>query len=138
MIELTPAQRRALRAEAHALHPVVSIAQKGLSDTVLREIDRCLKAHELIKIRVYDTERNSREAMLAEISAALDCCPVQHIGNILVVWREKPEVAVATPARPKRPAVHLTKRQAAATAAKPRAVKPSRAPAAAPMRRRAR
>jgi RNA-binding protein len=93
MIELTATQRRALRARAHALNPVVSVSDKGLSESVLKEIDRCLSAHELIKIRVYDCERLTRAAFLEQVCAALACAPVQHIGNILVVWREKPSVA---------------------------------------------
>lgn len=93
MIELTATQRRALRARAHALNPVVSVSDKGLSESVLKEIDRCLAAHELIKIRVYDRERLTREALLEQVCAALECAPVQHIGNILVVWRENPDTA---------------------------------------------
>jgi RNA-binding protein len=91
MIEITPAQRRALRAAAHHLKPVVSISQKGLTPSVLAEIDRCLKAHELIKLRLYGIERDDREALFAEICSALDCAEVQHIGNLLVLWREHPE-----------------------------------------------
>ena len=53
MIEITPTERRALRAAAHHLKPVVSISQKGLTASVLAEIDRSLKAHELIKLRLY-------------------------------------------------------------------------------------
>ena len=87
MPELTSSRRRALRASAHALHPVASISQNGLSDAVLAEIDRGLKAHELIKVRVYGAEREAREALLAEICARLEAAPVQHIGNILVVFR---------------------------------------------------
>lgn len=95
MIEITPAQRRALRAAAHHLNPVVSISQKGLTPSVLAEIDRCLKAHELIKLRLYGIERQDRPALFAEILAALDCAEVQHIGNLLVLWRENPELARA-------------------------------------------
>ena len=90
MIELTQEQRRALRAAAHHLNPVVSIAQKGLTATVLKEIDNCLKAHELIKVRVYGAERAEREVLLAELCARLEAAPVQHIGNVLVVFRENP------------------------------------------------
>lgn len=90
MTELNPAQRRALRAAAHHLNPVVSISQKGLAPTVLAEIDRCLKAHELIKVRLYGIDRADREALFAEICSTLDCAQVQHIGNLLVLWREKP------------------------------------------------
>lgn len=98
MKELSPIQRRALRARAHSLHPVVAISQNGLSAAVVAEIDRSLKAHELIKIRVFGTEREQREALLAAVCEAVDGAPVQHIGNILVVFRENPDAPAAAPA----------------------------------------
>jgi putative YhbY family RNA-binding protein len=67
MIELTPEQRRTLRAAAHHLHPLVTVAGKGLSDTVLKEIDRTLGAHELIKVKLQGIEREERDAMLTDI-----------------------------------------------------------------------
>lgn len=96
MTEITTTQRRALRAAAHSLKPVVSISQKGLTDSVLKEIDRCLTAHELIKVRVYDCERDERDQLLEAVSIQLQAAAVQHIGNLLVLWRERaeePEVA---------------------------------------------
>lgn len=119
MIELTPLQRRALRADAHHLNPVVSIAQKGLTPAVLTEIDRCLKAHELIKVRLYGIERETRPELIAEICTMLHCAEVQHIGNLLVLWRKKSEEAEtekSAPAR-RRPGARgtpKTKKQAAA------------------------
>ncbi len=117
MIELTPEQRRALRAAAHPLHPVVTIAGNGLSDAVAREIDRSLKAHELIKVKLAGIEREARDALQAEICAKLACAPVQHIGNILVLWREKPEEAPKSAAATRR-GKPLTKKQAAAAVEK--------------------
>jgi len=114
---ITTAQRRTLRAQAHALDPVVSISQKGLTETVLKEIDRSLTAHQLIKIRVYATEREQREALLVELCGALGAALVQHIGHLLVVWRENPAVVeVAAPAKPAshRARPKLTKKAAAA------------------------
>jgi RNA-binding protein len=96
MIELTPIQRRALRADAHHLNPVVSISQKGLTPAVLTEIDRCLKAHALIKLRLYGIERESRPELITEICTMLKCAEVQHIGNLLVLWREKPDTDAST------------------------------------------
>ena len=95
MIELSADERRALRARAHGLHPVVSISQNGLTEAVLKEIEACLKAHELIKIRVYGDERELRETYLAEICERLEAAPVQHIGKLLVVWRPDPYAAAA-------------------------------------------
>jgi putative YhbY family RNA-binding protein len=88
MVELTPAQRRALKAQAHSLHPVVAVAGNGLSPSVLAEIDRSLRAHDLIKVRVYGADRDQRTAFMTEICQALSCHPVQMIGNLLVLWRE--------------------------------------------------
>ena len=51
-IELTTAERRALRADAHHLDPVVMIGGDGLTPAVLKEADGALKAHGLIKVRV--------------------------------------------------------------------------------------
>lgn len=91
MQELTPTQRQALKGRAHSLNPVVSISQNGLSESVIKEIDRNLKAHELIKIRVYGVDRFAREALLQEVCTAVAAQPVQHIGNILVVYRPRPD-----------------------------------------------
>ncbi|MBM3374252.1 MAG: YhbY family RNA-binding protein, partial [Betaproteobacteria bacterium] len=47
MENLTPAERRALKARAHHLQPVVIIGDAGLTPAVLGEIDRALTSHEL-------------------------------------------------------------------------------------------
>ena len=113
--ELAPTQRRALRAAAHHLNPVVSISQKGLTPSVLSEIDRCLTAHELIKLRLYGIERETRAALFAEICSALRCSEVQHIGNLLVLWRENPKDASAEKSAQatRRKSEPMTKKQAA-------------------------
>lgn len=97
MEPLSPALRRALRARAHSLNPVVSVSQNGLSEAVLTEIDRSLKAHELIKIRVYGEEKARRDELLTDICTRLNAAPVQHIGNILVVFRENPQMTEPEP-----------------------------------------
>jgi RNA-binding protein len=91
MHDLTPSRRRELKARAHALAPLVLIGGKGLSSSVLAEIERGLKSHELIKIRARDTDRAAREALLGEICRSTGAHPVQHIGKILVIFRENPE-----------------------------------------------
>jgi RNA-binding protein len=90
MPDLSPARRRELRARAHALDPVVIVSDAGLSASVIAEIDRSLKSHELIKVRV-NSDRDVREAMLAEICSKTGAQAVQHIGKILVLFRENPE-----------------------------------------------
>ncbi|MCX7672212.1 MAG: YhbY family RNA-binding protein [Thiobacillaceae bacterium] len=87
MRELTPAQRKRLKSLAHRLKPVVMIGAAGLTEAVLRDIDRNLSAHELIKIRILNDDRSEREAWLSEICARLDAAAVQHIGKLLLVYR---------------------------------------------------
>jgi RNA-binding protein len=97
MPAVTPTQRRELRAKAHHLHPVVFVGHHGLTAAVLHEIDVNLLAHELIKIRVFNEDREKREEMLKRICDALDAASVQHIGRLLVLWRPAPEKASALP-----------------------------------------
>jgi putative YhbY family RNA-binding protein len=112
--ELSPAERRRLRAAAHHLQPVVSIAGNGLTPAVLKEIDISLKSHELIKVKLHGIERAERDQLLAQICTDQQCAAVQHIGNILILWRPKPEVADAPPPARRRVAPPRTKKQAAA------------------------
>jgi len=91
MINLTPAERSALRSEAHGLNPVVMIGEAGLTPSVLKEIGASLDAHGLIKVRVFGDDREARVAMYEEIVEKLDAAPVQHIGKLLVLYRPKKE-----------------------------------------------
>ena len=90
-IQLTPAQRKVHRAEAHHLDPVVLIGGDGLTAAVKKEAAAALKAHGLIKIRVFSDDRTAREAMLQTLADELDAAPIQHIGKLLVLWRPLPE-----------------------------------------------
>ena len=89
-IELRPAQRKTFRADAHHLDPVVQIGGEGLTPAVTREIDRALKAHGLIKVRVFSDDRDERGALLDRLADELNAAPIQHIGKLLVLWRPIP------------------------------------------------
>ncbi|HYH41017.1 MAG TPA: YhbY family RNA-binding protein [Burkholderiales bacterium] len=107
MKELDPAERRALRARAHALHPVVTIGNAGLKPEVIGEIEAHLKVHDLMKIRARGDEREVRKGLISEICEATGAQPVQSIGKILVIYRELPpeteKKAVKRRPRPKPP-----------------------------------
>jgi RNA-binding protein len=84
---LTPSQRQELKGHAHGLKPIVILGEKGLGPTVLAEIDRALRVHELIKIRAGGEDRDERGAAMATICKELNAHPVQIIGKLLVVYR---------------------------------------------------
>lgn len=97
MSKLNSKQVRFLRSASHDLHPVVMIGNNGLSESVLKEIDQSLKAHELIKIKVQGDERELRLAMLEEICEKLGAAPVQHIGKQLVIYRRAQQPKIILP-----------------------------------------
>jgi putative YhbY family RNA-binding protein len=91
MLKLTPAERSALRSEAHGLNPIVLIGDAGLTPAVMKEIDAGLNAHGLIKVRVFGDDRDERIAIYDKICNELGAAPIQHIGKLLVVYRPKKE-----------------------------------------------
>jgi RNA-binding protein len=90
-IQLTPAQRKEHRSEAHHLDPVVMVGGDGLTANVKKEVDAALNAHGLIKVRVFSDDRAARELMFQTLAADLNAAPIQHIGKLLVLWRPKTE-----------------------------------------------
>ena len=89
-IELSIAERKVHRAEAHHLDPVVMIGNDGLTPAVQKEVDAALNAHGLIKVRVLGDDRAAREAMYLQLADQLGAAPIQHIGKLLVLWRPQP------------------------------------------------
>lgn len=90
-IQLTPAQRKEKRADAHHLDPVVLIGGDGLTPAVVKETDAALNAHGLIKVRVFSDERETRDTIFTTLADRLNAAPIQHIGKLLVLWRPVPE-----------------------------------------------
>ena len=85
---LTPAERKALKAKAHKLEPIVRIGAKGLTDEVIAEIDGALRAHELIKVRAGAMDRDQRDAALVRIMEKTKAEQVQQVGKVFVLFRK--------------------------------------------------
>jgi RNA-binding protein len=109
MLNLSVSQRLELKGRAHPLKPIVIIGNAGLTPAVLDEIERSLKSHDLLKVRVMNDDREVREAMLTEICGILNAGAVQHIGKILVIYRPLPVAIAQAPKR--RTGKALTKKQ---------------------------
>jgi putative YhbY family RNA-binding protein len=90
IIQLTPAERKVHRSEAHHLDPVVLIGNDGLTTSVQKEVDAALNAHGLIKVRVFSDDRTQRDTIFQQLADELHAAPIQHIGKLLVLWRPKP------------------------------------------------
>ena len=97
MKSLTPAQRQYLKGLAHSRQPVVMIGNQGLTAAVLKEIERGLDAHELIKVKAASDEPDTRRAWMEEICTATGAAPVQQIGKVLVIYRAASKPVIVLP-----------------------------------------
>ena len=90
-ISLTISQIRALKQAAHHLKPVIQIGKKGISPSLIQEINQALEAHELIKIQVLSPEKPNIEADTDAITSYTGACHIATIGNIIIMFRQKEE-----------------------------------------------
>lgn len=96
-MKLTTKQIAHLRGLAHNLNPVVMIGNNGLTEQVVKEIDVSLKAHELIKIKVFGDDRAARVQMLEDICQQTQATAVHHIGKQLVIYRKADQPKIVIP-----------------------------------------
>jgi RNA-binding protein len=80
--------KKALKAKAHHLKPVILIGNNALTDAVNKEIDRALHDHELIKIRIATEDRNEKKEIVTQLCAANHAELINIIGKIAIVYRK--------------------------------------------------
>ena len=85
-MSLTNRQLRYLRGLTHHLKPVVTVADKGLSENVKAEIESALDHHELIKIKLR-SDRATRATWTDEIVRGFGAEPVHSIGQVACFFR---------------------------------------------------
>jgi RNA-binding protein len=84
---LTAAQTRFLRGQAHDLKAMLQVGGKGVTESLVAEIDLALEHHELIKVKVGAEDRDARDAMIGEIAQRTGAALVQRIGHTAVLYR---------------------------------------------------
>lgn len=84
---MKPKQISYLRGLAHNLSPVVMLGNNGLTESVIKEIELNLNAHELIKIQVAGDDRAARSLIYSDICEKTSALAVHHIGKQLVIYR---------------------------------------------------
>ena len=88
---LTQEQKKQFKSIGHHLKPVLIVAENGLSEGVVAELERALNDHELIKVQFRITEREDRRALIDELSRAGCCELVQVIGKVALLYRKNPK-----------------------------------------------
>ncbi len=93
---LTTSQKKYLRGLTHDLQPVVMVADKGLSENVLAEIEQALEHHELIKIKLRG-DRKQRGEWIEQLVETSQADLVHSIGQVVCLYRrhpKKPKIAL--------------------------------------------
>jgi len=90
---LSNSQLRYLRGLTHHLKPVVMVADKGLSENVMVEIDSALDHHELVKVKLRG-DRDARSAWMDEIVKTTGAHKVHTIGQVACFFRRNPDKPV--------------------------------------------
>ena len=85
--DLSNPQKRYLRGLAHDLKPVVMVGAKGVTPSLLAELDQALEQHELVKIKVAAGDRDTRDAWIAELVEPSEAALVARIGHTAVLYR---------------------------------------------------
>lgn len=88
---LTAKDKRRLRQIAHHLDPVVLIAGNGASQGVIDETKRALADHELIKVKINNSDRALRRDVGDTLATACDADVVQVVGKVWVLYKPNPD-----------------------------------------------
>lgn len=85
---LTAAQTRFLRGQAHGIKAMLQVGGKGITDSLIAEIDAALEHHELIKVKVGASDREERDAMIDDLATRTESALVQRIGHVAILYRQ--------------------------------------------------
>lgn len=88
MEQLTQQQIRRLKQQAHPLKPIVTIGNKGLTESVLAEIERALYDHQLVKIKLPSIDRDQRQELAEEICKQQKANLINNIGRVAIIFRK--------------------------------------------------
>lgn len=88
---ITSKQRSYLKSLAHNIDPVVYIGKEGLTDNIIMELDRCLEARELVKVKLQEGADLDPKTVANEVLEPLGAEFVQAIGRKFTLYRESKE-----------------------------------------------
>ncbi len=88
---LTGAQKSFLRGLGQQLEATLKVGKGGLTPAFLTELQKLLRAHELVKLRFVGAERDEREALCTQIADEGRCVCVGAVGRTALFYRQNPE-----------------------------------------------
>ena len=90
-MKLSESQKKYLRGLGHQLKPVITVADAGLSASVMKEFESSISHHELIKVRIRSADRGARAALIGDLCQQGSSQLIQRIGNVALIYRANPD-----------------------------------------------
>jgi RNA-binding protein len=84
---LTNPQKKKLKGLAHDLHPLVTIGQQGLKESIHDEMETALDFHQLIKVKIIADDRDNKKEIINLLSEKHQAEIVQAIGHMAIFYR---------------------------------------------------
>ncbi|MEA3404583.1 MAG: ribosome assembly RNA-binding protein YhbY [Pseudomonadota bacterium] len=95
--KLTITQKKYLRGIAHGLNPMITIGAKGVTESLMAELESTLSHHEILKIKMSSADRDDRKLIVEHILQETGALLVQTVGKICVIYRQNEETELPLP-----------------------------------------
>src|SRR5438045_4663520 len=90
---LTGAQKSYLRGLGQNLDARLKLGKGGLTPEFLKELQKHLRAHELVKLRFLGADRDERAELYPKIADEGRCIFISAVGHTALFYRQNPEPA---------------------------------------------
>jgi RNA-binding protein len=97
---LTGAQKSFLRGLGQKLDASLKVGKGGLTPEFFAELQKLLRAHELVKLRFLGAERDERAKLCDQIADEGRCVCVGAVGHTALFYRQNPDEAKRTVSLP--------------------------------------
>ena len=87
---LTGSQKTRLRGLGQTLASSLKVGQAGVTPPVVAELDRLLTAHELVKVRFLEADRDQRAMLATELAAQTQSLHAGSVGATALFYRPHP------------------------------------------------
>tara|TARA_B100001063_G_scaffold237451_1_gene258391 strand:- start:703 stop:996 length:294 start_codon:yes stop_codon:yes gene_type:complete len=87
-MNISLSKKKLLRGQGHKLKPIITISDKGLSEALINEFEKTINHHELIKIRIRNSDRKSRKETLEELCLKTKSLLISSIGSTAIIFRK--------------------------------------------------
>lgn len=103
-MELTSAQRRLLKQQAHHLKPLAYVGKEGISPAFVKEVSQTLTDHELVKVK-FNSFKEEKDDLVETLRLRTQSTLVAMVGNVAILFRQhkdkkKRKIKLAKPVLP--------------------------------------